>query len=182
MKDKNIIVKIMKQKMIDAYMKTAAIFAELSHAKRLHVGAIVVKDDRIISIGYNGMPAGWDNNCEDKEFMDRGAGGWLNPDEIEERWPFVETSDEDDSYIGRYKLKTKPEVLHAETNAIAKLARSSESGIGADLFVTHSPCLDCAKLIYQSGIKRVWFSEAYRNTDGVEFLKKSGVEVEQYNK
>ena len=172
----------MKQKMIDAYMKTAAVFAELSHAKRLHVGAIVVKDDRIISIGYNGMPAGWDNNCEDKEFMDGGAGGWLNPDEIEESWPFVETSDEDDSYIGRYRLKTKPEVLHAETNAIAKLARSSESGIGADLFVTHSPCLDCAKLIYQSGIKRVWFSEAYRNTDGVEFLKKSGVEVEQYNK
>jgi dCMP deaminase len=179
MKDKNIIVKIMKQKMIDAYMKTAAVFAELSHAKRLHVGAIVVKDDRIISIGYNGMPAGWDNNCEDKEFMDRGAGGWLDPQEIEERWPFVATSDEDNSHIGRYKLKTKPEVLHAETNAIAKLARSSESGIGADLFVTHSPCLDCAKLIYQSGIKRVWFSEAYRNADGVEFLKKSGVEVEQ---
>ena len=172
----------MKQKMIDAYMKTAAIFAELSHAKRLHVGAIVVKDDRIISIGYNGMPAGWDNNCEDKDFMSVDAGGWLNPDEIEERWPFVETSDEDDSYIGRYRLKTKSEVLHAETNAIAKLARSSESGIGSDLFVTHSPCLDCAKLIYQSGIKRVWFSEAYRNTDGVEFLKKSGVEVEQYNK
>ena len=144
----------MKQKMIDAYMKTAAIFAELSHAKRLHVGAIVVKDDRIISIGYNGMPAGWDNNCEDEI--------------IDDRW-----------YV---TLKTKPEVLHAETNAIAKLARSSESGIGADLFVTHSPCLDCAKLIYQSGIKRVWFSEAYRNTDGVEFLKKSGVEVEQYNK
>jgi dCMP deaminase len=154
MKDKNIIVKIMKQKMIDAYMKTAAIFAELSHAKRLHVGAIVVKDDRIISIGYNGMPAGWDNNCEDEI--------------IDDKWMVT--------------LKTKPEVLHAETNAIAKLARSSESGIGADLFVTHSPCLDCAKLIYQSGIKRVWFSEAYRNTDGVEFLKKSGVEVEQYNK
>jgi dCMP deaminase len=154
MKDKNIIVKIMKQKMIDAYMKTAAIFAELSHAKRLHVGAIVVKDDRIISIGYNGMPSGWDNNCED----------------------VIQHSDDTTS------LKTKPEVLHAETNAIAKLARSSESGLGADLFVTHSPCLDCAKLIYQSGIKRVWFSEAYRNTDGVEFLKKSGVEVEQYNK
>lgn len=169
----------MKQKMIDAYMKAAAIFAELSHAKRLHVGAIVVKDDRIISIGYNGMPSGWDNNCEDKEWMSRDAGGWLNPDEIEERWPFEERSDEDDAYIGRYRLKTKPEVLHAETNAIAKLARSSESGLGADLFVTHSPCLDCAKLIYQSGIKRVWFSEAYRNTDGVEFLKKSGVEVEQ---
>jgi dCMP deaminase len=180
MKDKNIIVKIMKQKMIDAYMKTAAIFAELSHAKRLHVGAIVVKDDRIISIGYNGMPAGWDNDCEDRVY-DTGAGGWLDPEEFDAQYPYTEyNEDAEESY--RYGLKTKPEVLHAETNAIAKLARSSESGIGADLFVTHSPCLDCAKLIYQSGIKRVWFSEAYRNTDGVEFLKKSGVEVEQYNK
>jgi dCMP deaminase len=111
----------------------------------------------------------------------------LDPEEIYERWPFEETivvANDNESFETevRYKLKTKPEVLHAETNAIAKLARSSESGIGADLFVTHSPCLDCAKLIYQSGIKRVWFSEAYRNTDGVEFLKKSGVEVEQYNK
>jgi dCMP deaminase len=182
MKDKNIIVKIMKQKMIDAYMKTAAIFAELSHAKRLHVGAIVVKDDRVISIGYNGMPAGWDNDCENVEWCS--AGGWLSAEEIEEGWPYEGTYlDADGNTMqGRYRLKTKPEVLHAETNAIAKLARSSESGIGADLFVTHSPCLDCAKLIYQSGIKRVWFSEAYRNTDGVEFLKKSGVEVEQYNK
>ena len=172
----------MKQKMIDAYMKTAAIFAELSHAKRLHVGAIVVKDDRIISIGYNGMPAGWDNDCENIEWCS--GGGWLDPEEVEEGWPFEGTyTDVDGNTMqGRYRLKTKPEVLHAETNAIAKLARSSESGIGADLFVTHSPCLDCAKLIYQSGIKRVWFSEAYRNTDGVEFLKKSGVEVEQYNK
>ena len=172
----------MKQKMIDAYMKTAAIFAELSHAKRLHVGAIVVKDDRIISIGYNGMPAGWDNDCENVEWCS--AGGWLSAEEIEEGWPYEGTYlDADGNTMqGRYRLKTKPEVLHAETNAIAKLARSSESGIGADLFVTHSPCLDCAKLIYQSGIKRVWFSEAYRNTDGVEFLKKSGVEVEQYNK
>ena len=172
----------MKQKMIDAYIKTAAIFAELSHAKRLHVGAIVVKDDRIISIGYNGMPAGWDNDCENVEWCS--AGGWLSAEEIEEGWPYEGTYlDADGNTMqGRYRLKTKPEVLHAETNAIAKLARSAESGIGADLFVTHSPCLDCAKLIYQSGIKRVWFSEAYRNTDGVEFLKKSGVEVEQYNK
>ena len=168
----------MKEKMIQAYMKTAQTFSELSYAKRLHVGAIVVKDDRIISIGYNGMPSGWDNNCEDKEFMDRGAGGWLDPQEIEERWPFVETSDEDDSYIGRYKLKTKPEVLHAETNAIAKLARSNESGLGADMFITHAPCLDCAKLIYQSGIKRVWYGTQYRDSTGTEFLRKSGVTVE----
>jgi len=140
----------MKQKLIDAYMQTAKTFAELSHAMRLHVGAIVVKDDRIISIGYNGMPADWDNNCEFE---------YTNPQtKITE-------------------LVTRKEVLHAETNAIAKLARSTESGLGGDMFITHSPCLDCAKLIYQSGIKRVWYGEAYRNTDGVEFLTKSGIEV-----
>lgn len=163
----------MKQKMIDAYMKVAGVFADLSHAQRLHVGAIIVKDDRVISIGYNGMPSGWDNNCELKEYMSRDTGGWLDPEEIEQRWPFEDSQ-------GRYKLVTKPEVLHAESNAIAKLARSNESGVGADLFVTHSPCLDCAKLIYQSGIKRVYFGQAYRSNHGIEFLTKSGVEVEQY--
>jgi len=163
----------MKQRMIDAYMRAAEVFAGLSHARRLHVGAIVVKDDRIISIGYNGMPGGWDNDCEHKEYMSRDAGGWLSPEEIYEQWPF-----EDEH--GRYKLKTRDEVLHAESNAISKLARSQESGLGADLFVTHSPCLDCAKLIYQSGIKRVYFGAPYRSTEGVEFLTKSGVEVEQH--
>jgi dCMP deaminase len=134
-------------------MDTAKIFAELSHARRLHVGAIVVKDDRIISIGYNGMPAGWDNNCED----------------------VIQHTDDTTS------LKTKPEVLHAESNAISKLARSQESGLGADIFITHAPCLDCAKLIYQSGIKRVYFGMAYRDVAGIEFLEKSGLTVEQLN-
>lgn len=141
----------MKEKFKKAYMETAKVFAELSHARRLHVGAIVVKDDRIISIGYNGMPAGWDNNCEEEiRYEDGGV-----------------------------NLKTKPEVLHAETNAIAKLARSSDSGLNADLFVTHSPCLDCAKLIFQSGIRRVFYGQDYRDNAGIEFLKKSGVEIEQ---
>jgi dCMP deaminase len=169
----------MKEKLKHAYMKTAKTFAELSHARRLHVGAIIVKDDRIISIGYNGMPAGWDNTCEDKEWCS--AGGWLSLEEIEEGWPYEGTYlDADGNEMqGRYRLKTKPEVLHAESNAISKLARSSESGLGADLFVTHSPCLDCAKLIYQSGIRRVYFGAAYRSSDGVEFLTKSGVEVAQ---
>jgi dCMP deaminase len=169
----------MKQKLKQAYMATAETFAELSHARRLHVGAIVVKDDRIISIGYNGMPAGWDNNCENVEWCS--AGGWLDPEEIEERWPFEgEYTDADGNVMqGRYRLKTKPEVLHAETNAIAKLARSNESGLGADIFITHAPCLDCAKLIYQSGIKRVWYGTQYRDSTGTEFLRKSGIEVGQ---
>ena len=74
-------------------------------------------------------------------------------------------------------LKTKPEVLHAETNALAKLARSTESGLDADIFITHSPCLDCAKLIYQSGIRRVWYGAEYRDSSGPEFLRKSGIQV-----
>jgi dCMP deaminase len=169
----------MKTRFKIAYMDVARRFAELSHARRLHVGAIVVKDDRIISIGYNGMPAGWDNNCEDKDFMSGDAGGWLNPDEIEERWPFEETSDEDGAYIGRYRLKTKPEVLHAESNAIAKLAKSNDSGLGADIFITHAPCIECAKLIYQSGINGVYYGVNYRDGSGIEFLKKSGVNIEK---
>lgn len=140
----------MKEKMIRAYMQTAKNFAECSTAKRLHVGAIVVKDDRIISIGYNGMPSGWDNNCED------------------ELW---------NVHNGDYTLKTKPEVLHAESNAISKLARSSESGEGSTMFVTHSPCLECAKLIYQSGITQVYYREQYRNMDGIQFLKKCKIKI-----
>ena len=140
----------MKQKFIDAYMDVAERFAKLSYAKRLNVGAIVVKDDRIISIGYNGMPSGWDNNCEEV----------IGQDEV-----------------GSLILKSKPEVLHAESNAIAKMAKSNESGNDATLFVTHSPCLDCAKLIYQSGITTVYFKDNYRSNDGIEFLRKSNVEV-----
>ena len=134
----------MKQKFRDAYMKVAETFAGLSSARRLHVGAIIVKDDRIISIGYNGMPSGWDNDCEDKHYCDDG-------DWSEQQYP------KDANIWRRYKLTTKPEVLHAETNAIAKLARSTESGLGATLFVTHAPCLDCAKLVYQSGINSVYY-------------------------
>ena len=139
----------MKQKYIDLYMDWARRCAELSHAHRLHVGAVVVKDDTVISYGYNGMPAGWDNTCEDTVYQQDGTSS----------------------------LKTKPEVLHAESNAIAKLAKSHNSGLGADIFVTHSPCLDCAKLIYQSGISRVWYGSQYRDTAGIDFLRKSGIEV-----
>lgn len=156
--------------------------SQLSHAVRLQVGAVIVKDDSVISYGYNGMPAGWDNNCEDKDYMSGDAGGWLNPDEIYERWPFEETvvvANDNESFetTRRYRLKTKPEVLHAESNALAKLAKSSNSGLNADLFVTHMPCIDCAKLIYQSGIRRVYFNQNYRDDAGLNFLTKSGVEV-----
>ena len=137
----------MKPKHQLAHMQAAHIYANLSTARRLKVGALVVKDDRIISIGYNGMPKGWDNNCEY---------------ELEDG-----------------NIKTKPEVLHAETNAIAKLARSSESGLDATLFVTHSPCLDCAKIIYQSGIKHVYYATDYRDDSGIIFLRNSGIQVEQ---
>ena len=148
----------MKPKLAEAYMKTAETFADLSHARRLHVGAIVVKDDRIISIGYNGMPAGWDNDCELEIYEDIG--------------------DDEPEVI----LKSKPEVLHAETNCIAKLAKSTESGANATMFITHSPCLDCAKLIFQSGITSVFYRESYRSEDGIQFLTKSGVTVTQTKK
>jgi dCMP deaminase len=144
----------MKEKFINAYMDVAERFAQLSSARRLHVGAIVVKDDRIISIGYNGMPSGWDNNCEDT----------------------IQHSDD------TITLKSKPEVLHAETNAIAKLAKSTESGNNATMFITHAPCLDCAKLIFQSGISSVFYRDAYRSEDGIQFLERSKVNVKQIEK
>lgn len=195
----------MKQKFIDAFMDVAERFAKLSSAKRLHVGAIVVKDDRIISIGYNGMPSNWTNECEEKEYMPADAGSWLDVEDIEKQWPYKEQyeidggefvkGDDHEDKLGvfnpgkwlqngkkvistrRYRLKTKPEVLHAESNAIAKLARSSESGEGASIFITHSPCIDCAKLIYQSGITTVYYKSYYHSTQGIEFLSKSGVDV-----
>jgi dCMP deaminase len=170
----------MKQKYIDLYNDFADRTAKLSHARRLQVGAVIVKDDTVISYGYNGMPSGWDNNCEDKEFESGDAGGWLNPEEIETQWPFEEWVPAHSRKM-RYRLKTKPEVLHAESNAIAKLAKSSNSGNGADIFITHAPCLDCAKLVFQAGIKRVWFSTAYRDSAGVDFLVNSGIEVNKIN-
>ena len=166
----------MKPKFQQLYITIAETVATMSQAQRLQVGAIVVKDDRVISLGYNGMPAGWDNNCEDKRY-DSGAGGWISPEEFDEQYPYTEMHGEFQDQKVRYGLKTKPEVLHAETNAIAKLARSSDSGLDADIFVTHSPCLDCAKLIYQSGIKSVYYRNAYRSNDGIAFLEKSGVAV-----
>lgn len=146
----------MKQKFIDAYMDTAKRFAQLSTAKRLQVGAIIVKDDRIISIGYNGMPSGWTNDCE----------------------YIIAMHNDYHNGVKEPILKTKPECIHAEANAIAKLAKSTESGNNSDMFLTHAPCIDCAKQIYTAGIKKVYFNQHYRDTAGIDFLIKCGVEIE----
>lgn len=150
----------------NAHMEAAEVYAKLSSAVRLKVGCVIVKDNTIIGIGYNGMPSGWDNVCEDKIYCDDG-------DWYEQQLP------KDANQWLRYKLITKREVLHAETNAIAKLARSTQSGLGASLYVTHAPCVDCAKLVYQSGISSVYYRNSYRDEAGVEFLTKAGVNVER---
>jgi dCMP deaminase len=141
----------MKQKFVELYMDWAKRTAQLSHAKRLQVGSVIVKNECVISYGYNGMPAGWDNNCEM---------------EVE-------------SALGEIDVVTRPEVLHAESNALAKLAKYNQGGLDADIFITHSPCLECAKLIFQSGIKCVYYGEDYRNDVGINFLRRSGVTVKK---
>ena len=115
------------------------------------VGAVVVKDNRIISIGYNGTPTGWDNDCEN----------------------YIQWSDDSVSLV------TKDEVIHAEANAISKLARSNDSGLGSDMFISHAPCVHCAKLIYGAGISKVYYRNSYRDTDGIDFLTKCNIEVEK---
>ncbi len=161
-------------------MNIANLTSTLSYAKRLQVGAVIVKGNQIIGTGYNGMPTGWENNCEDKEWCS--AGGWLDPEEIVERWPYEGTYLDSDGneMTGRYRLKTKPEVLHAESNAIAKVSRSTESSESATMFCTHAPCIECAKLIYQSGINTLYYRDQYRDDSGLEFLKQGGVNVHQY--
>ena len=159
----------MKPKFIQVYMKNTFNFALLSTAVKLKVGATVVKDDKIISYGYNGTPAGWDNECETKEWFDPYFHEGLFEDEIAIDFPYEENGK-------RYRLKTKPEVLHAERNALDKLAKhSGDGGEGAVLFITHAPCLECAKSIYSAGIKEVYFANTYRSTAGLEFLKKCGI-------
>jgi dCMP deaminase len=145
----------MKQKWIDAFMDTAERFAQLSSAVRLQVGAVVVKDNRIISIGYNGMPSGWTNECEEE------IGNVLD-----ESGNIIET-----------RTKTKDEVIHAEANAIIKLARDGESGNGSSLFCTHAPCIHCAKLIHGAGINTVYYRNSYRDEFGIDFLNKCNIEV-----
>lgn len=160
-------------------MKMADTVAEMSVAIRLKVGTVVVKNNNVIGFGWNGTPSGWSNECEDRVW-DKGAGGWLSPEEIYEQYPY-EGWHETAGRTVRYGLKTKPIVLHSEANAVLKIARSTESSEGATLFCTHAPCLDCAKLIYQSGISSVYYRNTYRETAGVDFLTSGGVVVEQYS-
>lgn len=130
-----------KQEILDKrYLRMASIWAENSYCVRRKVGAIIVKDQMIISDGYNGTPSGFENVCEDESGI------------------------------------TKPYVLHAEANAITKVARSNNSSDGATLYVTASPCLECAKLIIQSGICRVVYNELYRICDGIDLLERAGIE------
>jgi dCMP deaminase len=153
----------MKPKFIDYYMKIAEVTAGLSYAKRLQVGAVIVKDHQILATGYNGMPSGWENVCEYEEEK-------LVSDI--ENGTFLEKTGE---------LKTKPEVLHAESNALMKVAQSTESSKDSTLFCTHAPCIECAKLIYQSGISTVYYRDEYRSDEGLKFLRLSGVDVHQYS-
>ena len=133
-----------KQQLLDQrYLKMADIWAQNSYCQRRKVGALLVKDKMIISDGYNGTPAGFENVCEDED------------------------------------NKTKPYVLHAEANAITKVAKSNNSSEGATLYVTSSPCLECSKLIIQAGIKRVVFTENYRLEDGINLLRRANIEIEQ---
>lgn len=131
-----------KQHLLDnRYLRMAKIWAENSYCVRRKVGALLVKDQMIISDGYNGTPAGFENVCEDENNI------------------------------------TKPYVLHAEANAITKVARSHNSSMGATMYVTTSPCIECSKLIIQSGIRRVVCSDRYHNMDGCELLQRAGIEV-----
>lgn len=135
-----------KQNQFDRrYLEMAQIWSQNSYCKRRQVGALIVRSRMIISDGYNGTPAGFENNCEDDDF------------------------------------KTKPYVLHAEANAITKVAKSNNSSEGATLYVTTSPCLECSKLIIQSGIKRVVFSQKYRNEDGLRILERANIQVVHIN-
>ena len=172
----------MKKKFIDYFMNIADLTSKLSYAKRLQVGAVIVKGNQIIGTGYNGMPAGWENNCELTEFMPFDAHEHLDPTELWHTWPYYGMFWIDGFECNkRYRLKTRPEVLHAESNALMKVAKSTESSEGATLFCTHAPCIDCAKLIYQAGIDTLYYREQYRDDSGVKFLKQGGVNVHQHN-
>ena len=164
----------MNKKFISAHLKAAEVYSELSSALRLKVGCVIVKNDTIIGIGYNGTPSGWDNDCENKVYPDKLLGDYeQHYDEFDAAFPLK------DSEGRSYSIKTKDEVIHAEINAISKVAKSTNSSDGATMFVTHAPCIECAKALFQAGIRNVYYRDTYRDTRGVDFLNKCGVEIEQ---
>jgi dCMP deaminase len=164
----------MKSKFIDAHMKVAETYANLSSATRLKVGCVIVKNDTIIGIGYNGMPSGWTNNCE--EVIYKESTGFEDAESLfENGWTFG--TDKETALWS--KKVTKPEVIHAEINAISKVARSTNSSDGADMFITHAPCIECSKTLFQAGIKKVFYRNTYRSEDGLKFLEKCNVYVEK---
>lgn len=145
------------ERYVELYMDIAERISQMSHARRLQVGSVLVQEDSIISYGWNGMPAGWDNNCEDNVL--------------------VESGNRHTNYTSSVSLKTKPEVLHSEANCLMKVAKTTNSALGSTLYVTHAPCIECAKLIYQSGVKSVYYKYIYRSEDGINFLENCNVEV-----
>lgn len=160
------------QKELDlVFINVATEVSSLSKCNRAKVGAVLVKSGNIISFGYNGTASGADNCCEEKKYAN-GPGGWLDEETIREMWPY---EDQDGNL---YKLVTKRETIHAEINAIVKAARSGLSTDGSTLYLTLSPCIDCSKLILQSGIKRVVYLKEYRDTSGIEFLR-NFIEINQ---
>jgi len=160
-----------------SYLRIALEVGSRSYAVRHKVGSVIVKDDQIISDGFNGTPHGFDNCCETEVKCD------VDWDELSSSLDggasICSSYNRDCNNCPHHYLVTKPEVLHAESNAITKLARSTQSSDGATLYVTLSPCFDCAKLIIQSGIKRVVYMEKYRSDDGLKLLEKAGIQVEQ---
>lgn len=156
---------------------------DLSQARRLKVGAIIVKDGQIISDGFNGMPSGMDNVCEnrfsvtkDEYYTGEDGIAWDNESF------FKDDMDGYNHVTKRFEgTRTKPEVLHAESNALMKLARSTNSSVGGTIYCPHSSCFECSKLIVQSGIVRCVYVYEYRLTDGIELLKKCGIKVDKLN-
>ena len=165
--------KLKKQKYIRLYMDIAERVAKMSHARRLQVGSVLVKDDNIISFGWNGMPSGWDNNCEETEY--------LLKEECKYSGEIMTLNGFTESAHAWTRMYSKPEVLHSEANCLTKVSRSTNSSDGASLFVTHAPCLDCAKIIHQAGIKEVYYQHDYRSSAGIDFLKKCNIDIQQVN-
>lgn len=162
---------MMKNKFINYFMDVAERTAELSYAERLKVGTVIVKNNRIISCGYNGLPAGWEPNACEKVVILSDSEYFALSLEDQHRYEPIP-----DSFFWR-GLKTYDEVIHSEINCLGQLTRTNESGEGCIMFCTHSPCIQCAKSIYVSGIRVVYYRIDYRSDNGVQFLKQCGIEV-----